>query len=492
LEDIKPLAKRIDKNLDKLAAKELFFKFLESNSVKTNVKNLGVEKVYKFLKQLEIFNCLPETKHKSLEEVLEFFIATRIINPRSYFCQYNNKSDYINDIKVQKSSIYNYLDVLLENKNEILINLHKKMQIMSDRNEKLLHFDNTTVYFESFTNNGLKSKGFSKDGKHNEDQIVIAMAVDGNGIPFHYKIYPGNQADSKTLITFLVEVMKIYKIENITVISDRGISNNANIRFLEQKGFRYIFQKRIDTLNQESKEFIVEDKGYEIHDGIFAKSRLVNSVWDKKRETGQRKQIVYFSPSKQTLDRIKRENFISKINKKRINGEIPLSDLVPEYKKKFMDVEGKTVGKLNYNKIKKIADQDGFYMIETNILDLSPKKAHDIYKEQWKIEDNFRVLKSSIEIRPMFVYKKSHIEAHVFLCFLALVVIKYILYKLRKFYFDNGEIQKITINMLIDSLKLITRSQKIINDKVEFQIVNNLDPNHSELNKIYKDLDYIL
>ncbi|SYV93292.1 Uncharacterised protein, partial [Mycoplasmopsis synoviae] len=71
------------------------------------------------------------------------------------------------------------------------------------------------------------------------------------------------------------------------------------------------------------------------------------------------------------------------MKKKSINGELPLSALASEYKKKYMDVDGKTVARLNIKKIKKVANEDGFYMIETNITNLNSKKANEIYNRQW-------------------------------------------------------------------------------------------------------------
>ncbi|WP_082836728.1 IS1634 family transposase, partial [Mycoplasmopsis gallinarum] len=335
IEDIRPIAAKIDVNLDKKDAKAQFFELLAPTSVKTSVQNIGIDSIYKVIKELDLFSVLSESRHKSLEEVLEFVIGTRVILPRSYSSQFKNKNDFINKIDVQKSSIYNYLDTVLENKNVILKNLFNKMSELTNRNNNIMHFDNTTVYFESFTREGVRQRGFSKDGKHDEDQIVIAMAVDSNGIPFHYKVFSGNTADCKTMIDFLVEMKKLYGISNSVIVADRGINNNANLRFLEQKGFKYIFQKRIDTLNEESRRFIVKDKDYMFDNQIFSKERYVDSIWNKKRFNGQmRKQIVYFSPAKQTLDRLKRLNFLTKIDKKSTNREICLSDLVPEYKKK--------------------------------------------------------------------------------------------------------------------------------------------------------------
>ncbi|TNK81541.1 IS1634 family transposase, partial [Mycoplasmopsis pullorum] len=473
---------------DKAVAKEEFFKLLKPTSVKTSIQNIGVDLIYKVIKELDLFSVLPKSKHKSLEEVLEFFIATRIILPRSYMSQYKNKSDFINDINVKKSSIYNYLDVIFENKNSVLVNLFQKINEFTNRNNKVIHFDNTTVYFESFTREGIRKNGFSKDGKHNEDQVVIAMAVDENGIPIHYKVFSGNTADGKTMLSFVLELKSIYKIKDITIVADRGINNNSNLRFLEQKGIKYIFQKRLDTLSIEMKKFILEDKHYVFRDEMFWKEQIVESVWNKNRFNGKyRKWCVFFSPGKKTLDKLKRNNFIGKFNKKTVNGELPLSSLVPEYKKKYMDIDGKTVGRLNWEKIKKKESEDGFYIIETNILDLTPEKANEIYRKQWKVEENFRTLKSSLQVRPVFVHNEQHILAHLLLCFIALVVLKYCLYKLKKYYEINGEIQKVTLDLFVDSLRMMTITKKEVNGKVVQEIINDLDENHKENIKIYKD-----
>ncbi|AQT41427.1 Mobile element protein [Mycoplasmopsis synoviae] len=150
-----------------------------------------------------------------------------------------------------------------------------------------------------------------------------------------------------------------------------------------------------------------------------------------------------------------------------------------------MDVDGKTVARLNIEKIKKVANENGFYIIETNIININSKEANEIYNRQWKVKESFRSLKSAIETRPICVYKDEHIQSHVFLCFLSLIVLKYCIYKLKKFYKDNAEIQKLTMNMFIDALKLITITTKTVNGKVVIEIKNNLDPEYKELNKIY-------
>lgn len=126
------------------------------------------------------------------------------------------------------------------------------------------------------------------------------------------------------------------------------------------------------------------------------------------------------------------------------------------------------------------------------IFSLWSGEASKIYKDQWKVEGGFRTLKSSIEIRPMYVYKDEHIQAHLFLCLLSLIVIKYLIYKLKKLYKDNDEIQKLTMDMFLDALRLVTISIKWVNDKLVSTITDNSDPSHEELNKIHKDFEYLI
>ncbi|MFL1028566.1 transposase, partial [Mycoplasmopsis synoviae] len=92
--------------------------------------------------------------------------------------------------------------------------------------------------------------------------IVVAMAVDNSVIAFQYKALKGNTADSKSLVRFLIEMQRIYKKKDTIIVADKGIGQNANLRYLQQKGYKYILQKRIDILGKEDKPFIVNKQGF--------------------------------------------------------------------------------------------------------------------------------------------------------------------------------------------------------------------------------------
>ncbi|MFL0990433.1 IS1634 family transposase, partial [Mycoplasmopsis synoviae] len=93
----------------------------------------------------------------------------------------------------------------------------------------------------------------------------------------------GNTADSKTLVKFLIEMQKIYKTKHIIIVADKSISQNANLRYLEQKEYKYILQKRIDILGKEDKAFIVNKQGFVQENEYFTKSRFVQSIWAKNK-----------------------------------------------------------------------------------------------------------------------------------------------------------------------------------------------------------------
>ncbi|WP_036441586.1 IS1634 family transposase, partial [Metamycoplasma hyosynoviae] len=127
-------------------------------------------------------------------------------------------------------------DVLNENQSKIFNDLNKRIANLTGRDIELVFYDSSTVYFETFEREGLRYPGYSKDGKFKEDQVVVGMATDANGIPIHIKLFKGNTTDVNTFIPFVVELKKTYNIKNITIIADKGMSSNRNIRFLEDLG----------------------------------------------------------------------------------------------------------------------------------------------------------------------------------------------------------------------------------------------------------------
>lgn len=121
-----------------------------------------------------------------------------------------------------------------------------------------------------------------------------------NGIPLHYKVYPGNTADSKTFIPFMLEIAKIYDVNNVTIGYDKGMSVNRNIRFLESMNWKYIISYRMKASNTLLK-YVLDENEYITNGSVKYKSREIASFFNKKRPNGHVRNQIVISSTKRAL-----------------------------------------------------------------------------------------------------------------------------------------------------------------------------------------------
>ncbi|MDJ1648848.1 IS1634 family transposase, partial [Mycoplasma phocimorsus] len=277
----------------------------------------------------------------------------------------------------------------------------------------------------------------SKDGKFKEDQVVIGMATDENGIPIMLKVFRGNTADCNTFIPFVIEMKKTYNLKKVTIIADKGMSINRNIRFLEANGIDFIISYRLKTSSKEFKEFALNKLGYkEINSTTKYKEYEYNSHWNGKRVNENiRRRIITHSTTRAKKDNEDRKTLINNFIKRQNSAGIVTADNIIGIKKyKFYKKVGKMEFILDYKKILEDENYDGFYVYETSRLDLKPADIIEIYHKRWQIEENFRTLKNALKVRPVYVWSDKHIRGHFILNFLALVVLKYSIYLVNKYY----------------------------------------------------------
>lgn len=495
LDILKQNAKVIPIDSEKEYVKEQLINSLNNGYFENRLVNYGIQNLYSIIKELEIFNSLPKTKHKQLEQLLEYFISSRIIQADSIIQTFNKKDDFISEIKLKKSSFYNVLDLLDDYKVDILKRVNKVISEKTKREIELVFYDSSTVYFETFKRDGLRFPGYSKDGKIKEDQVVLGMATDSNGIPIHFELFKGNTMDASTMIPFIIKMTQTYDVKNITIIADRGMSSNRNIRFLEQLGIDFIISYRAKAGSNQFKEYIFNESDW-IENGEFKyKEQEYASMWNKKRLNGhKRRRIVTFSEKRAKKDKADRDvlinNFIKKQNK---NGVVKGEDLIGIKKYKFFKTNDSINFVLNYEKIEQDKKFDGIYVYETSRMDLSPEEIKNIYHKQWQIEENFRTLKSSLDVRPIYVWNDKHIRGHFVLCFLALVVLKYSLYKVNEYLHKYGVIDKFTNNRLIESIKSAVMVEELVNNQiVRKTFINKSSDNKSDYEIVNKALNNIL
>ncbi|MCU9932939.1 transposase [Mycoplasmopsis felis] len=154
---------------------------------------------------------------------------------------------------------------------------------------------------------------------------------------------------------------------------------------------------------------------------------------------------------------------------------------------KFFKEISKLKFELDTEKVQEDAKLDGYYVYETNLFDLEPKEIIQKYANQWKIENNFRILKSFLNIRPIFLRVDDHIYAHTLICFTSLVVLKLLIHKINKTMIDNGVLdEKLTEEKFIKLLNKV-RERLDLNSKTK-EILKR----ERRIHKVLITLDIIL
>ncbi|WP_341432979.1 IS1634 family transposase [Mesomycoplasma ovipneumoniae] len=468
LEKINPNAVQIIKeklklfsNLDdKDKVKAILLDSIKNSSIIEGSVVVGGELIEKFIEKHNIFESLPKSRHKNMKEIFNYLISKRITDPGSIINAFDKKDDYSNQINTSKNSFYRLLDLVFESQNQLLDSLNKMVISELGERENEFYFDSSTIYFETFEIN---------DAKFQEHQIVVALACDKNGIPFHFKVFKGNTGDSSTLIPFVLDVEFKYNIKKMTIIADRGTLTATNIRFVESKEYNFIISYHAKIGTQKFKNYLLDPSDYvDVNEDFKYKKEEFYSSYKNKRYTENiRRRIIAYSTKRAIKDRKAREeqiqNFVKKQNK---DGFIEANKLFGKKPKYFREISNMKF-ELDQSKIDKDKQFDGYYVYETNILNSNVLDIVEKYQKQPNIEANFRSLKGLLNIHPVFLRIGEHILAHTLLCFISLVILKTMVFKINKHISDN----KLFESSQLTEVGLVTMLQKL-RQRVEF---NTLD-----------------
>jgi hypothetical protein len=375
------------------------------------VKRLWQELIDKVLKSIA-------KKHEKLEfdlsEAVLLTVIQRFIEPSSKLQTYNEKGRIWGAYEVELHHLYRALDLLSEHKAKIEDSLFDARRDIFNNSVDVVFFDTTTFYFDSQRETELLKKGFSKDGKFADVQIVYGLMTDSLGQPIGYEYFPGNTSDVKTLLPAIESLKGRFKLGEVTIVADSGVLSKLNLENLEEQAYKYIVAARIRKLPKYKKAEILDTSRYKrIREGED-ELLLYETMHDGKRL------VVTWSKKRAYRDAKEREKVLEKLKKLLDNGNKGV--LASRYRK-FIEI-GDTVPVLNDEAAKDDEKFDGFLGIFTNNHDLQGEKLIEKYKELWRIEESFRLMKSQLEVRPMFHWTEKRISGHLVMCFLSFVILR--------------------------------------------------------------------
>ena len=377
---------------------------------------------------------------------------------------------------------YRVLDIIYDEKEKLEKHLNSTLKKKFNRELNVVLYDVTTYYFESVKKDEIKGFGFSKDNKVNQVQVVMGLLIDNNGIPVGYELYPGNTSEFSTLYPVIKDLKEKYKFKKVIVAADRGLNSGKNLLLLKELGLDYVMAYKLKGAKKEIKEKLFED-GYTIEKEF--KYKLIEHVKeirvDGKVEKIQDNLLLGYSEKRAKKDKADRQRLLDKADKLLNNPSMMKQELKKGGKKFIKVTKGNLDIELDVKQIEEAEKMDGFFAIEYSQKELTGREVREIYGSLWKIEDSFRVLKTNLEARPIFVWSEKRIRAHFLICYLALVIERYLekLLKDNNVNLSTAKIQEAIRNTTLGSVETLMGDYYIkdAESKEYLDIINSVKMN---------------
>ena len=449
-------------------------------------KNYGYLVYEKIWQELGISRWIKDIKTRSkieIEEILKQLVFQRLLTPSSKKSAYDHRENYVdfrNDLILE--DYYRVLDIIYDEKEKLEKHLNSTLKKKFNRELNVVLYDVTTYYFESVKKDEIKGFGFSKDNKVNQVQVVMGLLIDNNGIPVGYELYPGNTSEFSTLYPVIKNLKEKYKLKKVIVAADRGLNSGKNLLLLKELGLDYVMAYKLKGAKKEIKEKLFED-GYTIEKEF--KYKLIEHVKeirvDGKVEKIQDNLLLGYSEKRDKKDKADRQRLLDKADKLLNNPSMMKQELKKGGKKFIKVTKGNLDIELDVKQIEEAEKMDGFFAIEYSQKELTGREVREIYGSLWKIEDSFRVLKTNLEARPIFVWSEKRIRAHFLICYLALVIERYLekLLKDNNVNLSTAKIQEAIRNTTLGSVETLMGDYYIkdAESKEYLDIINSVKMN---------------
>ena len=414
-----------------------------------NRKNYGYAVYSRIYHELEIDRYLKNARrHENFkfntDAIMRLVVYARLLHPGSKRAAVLNKDMFFDNFKFSLDDVYAALTHFDKISASLQQHLHGQVAKQYGREADLVYYDVTNYYFEIDGQDELRRKGAEKNNR--KDPIVqMGLLLDKLGLPISYRMFPGNTHDSQTLMPVLTELKKNFGVKRIITVADKGLNCGDNIAYATILGDGYIYSKSVRGASEDFKKWVLAEKGYRKPTEKYKlKSKAVPDAAInvtvgqagkkkvKKKVLIEQKWVAFYSEKYAARARLKREEAIEKALK--------MIKSPSRYKRTFdygaagyienLKIDKDTGEILNVtdkltldtDRIAEEEKYDGYYAIVTSELDEPDERIIDLYRGLWHIEESFKVTKTVLGARPVFLSTEGHINAHFLTCFIALLI----------------------------------------------------------------------
>ncbi len=421
---------------DYYGQQELDFNKPAADDIFDSIKEIQVVGVRLIIKKI-----YKEIGFQKIDSYLLFYLVTaRISNPVSKLKTSEYLIRYCN-IDISEDKIYRYLDKLYSEQKELIqqISYEHTLKILGGQ-ISVVFYDVTTVYFQIDDEDEIRKRGFSKEGRHQNPQIVLGLLVSVDGYPLAYDIFEGNKFEGHTMLPVIDGFKEKYKLDKLVVIADSGLLSNKNIIELQNKGYEFILGARIKNETQSIKEKILE-------------LNLKNGESEIIEKENNLKLIISYSDKRAKKDKYNRERGLKRLEKQLKSGKLTKSNINNRGYNKYLIMDGDVTISIDMDKYNQDAKWDGLKGYITNT-DLTKDEIIENYGHLWKIEKAFRISKHDLKIRPIYHRLQKRIEAHITINFVAYKIYKELERQLKEKNADISPEKVIEIAKTIYAIKI--------------------------------------
>lgn len=425
------------------------------------ISNLLLEKI---LEELDVSQLIRTYKNKYHVEFdvygfLKLLVFGRILNPASKWSTVRQNSDYAVPVLKESSqsfNVYKALSFLYDHRGAVFNRINTSMVRDFHRTTRKIYYDVTNFFFETdepdqdlVLQDGTVDPGLRKNGVSKEERklpiVQMGLLMDEQGIPISIECFPGNTLDHQTLASaFSRSVDPVSTQESRFVyVCDKGIGKGEAIVYAISHGIGYLTSRSVRGASKEDKLWMADPEGYTVLSDQFKyKTRIVKKTATAPDGTVQEypeKQLTYWSKKYYDREIAERSSFFEFVRTYlKDPASFRLTDSqIPTVKKYFKkSVVNRKTGELlktsdlsailDVEKLKQDYDLMGYYTLATSEINMPDREIIETYGNLVEIEEQFHIMKSTLETRPIYVRTKEHVIAHLALCVIALIVIRLI------------------------------------------------------------------
>lgn len=386
--------------------------------------------------------------------ILTDLIYARILSPSSKLSSYSYCQSLMEPPKYALQNIYRALSVMAQESDGIQEELYRNSNFIHPRNTRVLYYDCTNYYFEIEEEEGLRRYGKSKEHRPNPI-VTMGLFMDADGLPLAFDIFSGNQNEQTTLKPLESKIIRDFGCSQFVFCSDAGLGSKSNRFFNSFEDRAYVITHSLKKMKQDERAVALNPTQYralgsekfiDLRQLDETDEKVFNTIYYKEipmvTENMDETLIVTYSPKYKAYQKKIRERQLERAKKIIQSPDSKRKTRNPNDPARFVkktpvtgdgEIAEKYVYDLDQDRVDEEAQYDGFYAVITN-LEGDVREIIRINQQRWEIEENFRIMKTEFEARPVYVRREDRIKAHFLTCYISLLVYRLLEKKLENKY----------------------------------------------------------